>query len=179
LRPALRPGVLLWGAPTPGRDAASRTAAVVAQISADLGEDATRRSEPDVVVCWDDLVVVIEAKLHSGNDRQTKDLHRFDRYLRRPELWAAAPDEIKKVGFYELVRNWVIAWELAERTGARHAILANLAPAGHAVDVDRFRQLVADSQTRRVEHLRWRDLLVDPALAWLENYAQQLGLRTL
>lgn len=153
LRPALRPACCFGERQSQGWDAARRTAAVLAQISADLGEDGTRRSEPDVAACWDDLVVMIEAKLHSGNHRLTNDLHRFDRYLRRPELWAAAPDEIKKVGFYELVRNWVIAWELAEREGAGHAVLVNLAPAGHAVDVDRFRELVADSQTRRVSTL--------------------------
>ncbi len=27
------------------------------------------------------------------------------RYLGRPELWSATPDQIKTVGFYELVRN--------------------------------------------------------------------------
>ena len=122
---------------------------------------------------------VIEAKLGSGNDRQSENLDRFDRYLRRPELWSAAPDEIKAVGFYELVRNWVIAWELAERSRAGHAVLANLAPARHGADVERFRELVAASETRRLEHLRWASVLPAPVPPWLEEYASKLRLREL
>ena len=172
--------VLLWGAPAPGSNgAAADAAALVEQISRDLGEKDDRRSEPDVVVMWDDLVVVIEAKLGSGNDRQSENLDRFDRYLRRPELWSAAPDEIKAVGFYELVRNWVIAWELAERSRAGHAVLANLAPARHGADVERFRELVAASETRRLEHLRWASVLPAPVPPWLEEYASKLRLREL
>jgi hypothetical protein len=107
-----------------------------------------------VILAWEDLVVVIEAKLYSANDRQTKDLHRFDRYLSRPELWSATQEAIKAAGLYELVRNWVIAWELGERVGARRAVLANLAPIGALVEVQRFRGLVASSDAQRVEHLR-------------------------
>jgi hypothetical protein len=161
--------VLLWGAPTPGSSVSANDAATaVEQISRELGEKHDRRSEPDVVVIWDDLVVVIEAKLGSANDRQTTDLDRFDRYLRRPELWAAAREEIKGVGFYELVRNWVIAWALAERTGASYAVLANLAPQAQSEDVNRLRQLVAASDVRQVEHLRWPALLPEPVPPWLE-----------
>ena len=122
----------------------------------------------------DDLIVV---KLGSGNDRKTRDLHRFDRYLGRPELWSTSAEEIKSLGFYELARNWVIACELAEGRGARHAVLVNLAPSGHAVDVERFRGLVAISDARRVAHLRWASLLPDPAPRWLEDYAAKYGLR--
>jgi hypothetical protein len=174
------PRVLLWGAPAPGSNGiAAEAASHLEQISRDLGENPRRRSEPDVVVVWDQLVVVIEAKLGSRNDRQKKGLERFDRYLSCPELWSAAPAEIKRVGFYELVRNWLIAWELAERTGAGHAVLANLAPARHAVDVERFRRLVSGSGVRRVEHLRWASLLASAGPAWLEDYASRLGLRHL
>lgn len=172
--------VLFWGSPAPGSGPeADATARVLAAIADDRGEKPDRRSEPDAVVCWDDLVVVIEAKLSSANDRQTKDLDRFDRYLDRSELWAATSEEIKQAGFYELVRNWIIAWELAERTGAAHAVLVNLAPTGHGADVEAFRKLVAASQARRVEHLRWRDVLADPAPGWLSDYARRLGLPTL
>jgi len=174
------PGLLLWGAPAPGCGAEALSAAgVVEQISTDLGENPKRRSEPDVIVVWDDLIVVIEAKLGSGNDRQTKNLDRFDRYLRREEMWTETPEAIRAAGFYELARNWVVAWELAERRDARCAVLVNLAPAGHAEDVARFRGAVATSETRRVEHLPWGHLLADPTPDWLEQYAARLHLRAL
>jgi hypothetical protein len=172
------PRLLLWGAAAPGPDATAVAAAgVLADISVDLGELPDRRSEPDVIVLWDDVVVVIEAKLKAANDRQTKDLYRFDRYLRRPDRWTASPDLIRKSGLYELVRNWVIACELAERIGADHAVLANLAPAALAGDMASFRALVATSPKRRVAHVRWRSLLADPSPDWLERHATRLALR--
>lgn len=126
-----------------------------------------------------DLVVVLEAKLTSANDRQTKDLERFDRYLRHKERWAASSDQIKSAGLYELVRNWEFAWELADRVGATYAVLGNLAPTGYHEEVETFGTLLAQSSTRRVAHVRWADVLPDPIPAWLGAYVERLGLATL
>jgi hypothetical protein len=174
------PRLLLWGAAARRSDPADAAAArLLAEVSTDLREVPERRSEPDVIVLWDDAVVVVEAKYKARNDRQTTALRRFDRYLRRPERWTASNDAVKAKGLYELVRNWVIAWELAERTGATHAVLANLGPAALAADVGTFRTLAATSPTRRVEHVTWRSLLADPAPPWLAEYASELGLESL
>src|SRR5680860_1441289 len=62
------PSLLLWGADA-GGPAAARIVEELAAVSNDLGEASGRRSEPDVVIHWDGLLVVVEAKYLSGNDR--------------------------------------------------------------------------------------------------------------
>jgi hypothetical protein len=174
------PRLLLWGAAArPSDPDAVAAEALLTEVSIDLREALERRSEPDVIVLWDDAVVVIEAKYKAANDREKTGLRRFDRYLQRPDQWTATKDAVKAEGLYELVRNWVIACELAERSGATHAVLANLAPAALAADITAFRALAATSPTRRIEHIRWRSLFADPAPAWLARYASDLGLLTL
>jgi hypothetical protein len=168
--------MLLWGVPT--SPAADEVAAVLASISNDLGERAASRSEPDVIVAFDDLVVVCEAKLGSRNDRQTNRLDRFDRYLASPDLWRSTPEAVKASGLYELTRNWAIAAALGDRLGVP-ALLVNLAPAGLGPEVATFRSLIAEHPDRTFAHLRWGALLPEDAPDWLNSYAQHHGLREL
>src|SRR4051812_43445375 len=55
------PRLLLWGAAArPSDPDAAAAEALLTELSIDLREALERRSEPDVIVLWDDAVVVIE-----------------------------------------------------------------------------------------------------------------------
>ena len=178
LSPSGTPDVLLWGAPLTDGPIAKKLAEGLADVSDQLGENPDRRSEPDIVIGWDDVMVILEAKLGSSNDRQTTRLDRFDRYL-IDGLWAASGAEIKAEGLYELARNWTIGCMLAERTGRSTFVLGNLAPRSRATDVEVFAKLCATTRSRRVAHLRWRDVLPSPQPAWLGCYVESRNLDTL
>jgi hypothetical protein len=168
--------VLLWGAPLPPDDpGAVELAESLADVSDELGENPDRRSEPDIIIGWDNALVILEAKLGSSNDRQAARLDRFDRYL-VDGLWAASAADIKAEGLYELSRNWTIGCKLAERTGRTTFVLGNLAPLSRSVDVAAFGKLCATTASRRVVHVRWRDVLPDPPPVWLVPY---IGSRSL
>src|SRR5438045_3089093 len=59
--------LLLWGVPTE-RDSGTRNELIA--VLDDLKELSNCRSEPDVLVTWDDLVLVVEVKYLSGNEPQ-------------------------------------------------------------------------------------------------------------
>lgn len=173
------PHILMWGAPLPSDEpGAIKLAHDLADISDDLGENPDRRSEPDIVIGWDNALVILEAKLGSSNDRQKTRLERFDRYL-IDGLWTASADDIKAEGLYELARNWTIGCKLAEQTARTTFVLGNLAPLSRAGDVDVFGKLCATTASRRVAHVRWRDVLPDPLPAWLASYVKSRNLDTL
>jgi hypothetical protein len=178
LSPIGTPDVLLWGTPVSDGPGAKKLARDLADVSDQLGENPDRRSEPDIVIGWDRVLVILEAKLGSSNDRQTTRLDRFDRYL-IDGLWAASGTDIKAGGLYELARNWTIGCTLAERAGRPTFVLGNLAPRSRAADVEVFGKLCATTPSRRVAHIRWRDVLPDPQPPWLVPYVKSQDLDTL
>lgn len=77
--------VLTWGYPVAGPAAADAVARLL-KISDALGENVIWRSEPDVIVLWPQLLVFIEAKYGSGNDRQPN-YKGYATYLPAPGLF--------------------------------------------------------------------------------------------
>ena len=92
-----------------------------------LGERERRRSEPDGIIAWRAHVAFVEAKYQSPNPPQPEYKH-FATYLDRPELFRVSTEEVAAAGHYELVRNWRIGIEVAERLGADTFTLVNLGP---------------------------------------------------
>jgi hypothetical protein len=167
--PTSTPDLLLWGAPTGGSE---ETRLALVSVLDELGEPSTSRSEPDVVIAWDNLVVIVEVKFRSRNDVKPGYGH-FGRYLDRPDLFALPPEEVARQGLYELVRNWRIGAALAEQTGRRF-VLVNLGPRRLASQTPGLASTFAQSTERSFTSLAWSDLLAaarqrEPFPRWLKE----------
>jgi hypothetical protein len=175
--PEARPRMLLWGAPLVGRDAA-RIASELRSVCIGLGEDERRLSEPDVILVWAELLVFIEAKYRSPNDRQPH-YRNFDLYVDdRRDLFAVPPDKVAAAGFYELTRNWRIGIELAQRLNLREFRLVNLGGPALTVSASQFAATIRQTDARRFWHTRWAELLEKsaPLESWLAEYVKARGL---
>lgn len=177
LTPSGTPALLLWGAPTTRGGETTRQSLV--SVLDGLGEPSTSRSEPDVVVAWGDLVVIVEVKYRSPNDVKPDYAH-FERYLDRPDLFAKSPAQVARQGFYELVRNWRIGAALAEQTDRRFA-LVNLGPRRLAADTPDLTSTFAESPERSFNSLAWADLLGAARRrelfpGWLDQFVVERGL---
>ncbi|MGA9761631.1 MAG: hypothetical protein WBQ14_04335 [Gaiellaceae bacterium] len=171
-RPLGEPTLLLWGVPIIGPRGAE-TAAALAEVCRSLGESASSLSEPDVIVVWEDLLLLVEAKFQSANERRPN-YHGFARYLDWPDLFAVSPEEVAADGYYELTRNWRIGAELSERLRIAGFLLLNLGPPEKIeVDADLFGTLVARSAAHDFASCSWSDVLeaAQPVEAWLDRYA--------
>jgi hypothetical protein len=177
-RPSGTASLVLWGAPA-GGPRAEAVALELESISRQLGEDERRRSEPDAIVVWNDLTVVVEAKYRSGNDWKP-DYANIPRYLDRLELFVFSTEEVRAAGWYELVRNWRIGVELAERLGMDHLRLINLGPVALARSADEFARSISQNVCRSFVHLTWSALLdrMPAKEDWLDAYAKERGLYT-
>jgi hypothetical protein len=165
--------LLLWGVPIAGSDGASIRSALIA-VSNELTETPASRSEPDVIVVTDALVMSIEAKTHSRNDRNTAAAG-WPLYLGAASRFAANADEVKEAGYYELTRNWVIGNKLADSLG-RDFALVNLGPQAISTSARTFEMLVATTPHRTFRHLRWATLLeaAEPLPDWLESNVAEI-----
>jgi hypothetical protein len=165
----MSPALLLWGAPVSGT-VAQDVAALLLQ------ETDKRRSEPDVVLAWPDLTVLVEVKYRSSNQEGASSPH-FLRYLDRPALFAVTVQEVEKAGFYELVRNWRIGVELAERRSTAFR-LVNLGPRSIARSASGFSLSLAQTPDRQFGHRSWADVLaaVRPTSPWFESYVKTRDL---
>jgi len=168
--------LLLWGHPVEGETAAQVRDGLVA-VSDDLGEKLDRRSEPDVIVLWPSLLVFVEAKHGSANDRQP-DYAGYSTYLPAPGRFSADDQAVRAEGSYQLMRNWVMGSTLAETLGVPFS-LVNLGPAGIAQHAADFAALLHERPGRRFEHRTWQQVLDSaPVPGWLADYAHERGLRT-
>ncbi|MHB8059566.1 MAG: hypothetical protein ACYDHO_01875 [Gaiellaceae bacterium] len=173
-RPLGEPTLLLWGVPIGGPRGAE-TAAALAEVCHSLGESVSSLTEPDVIALWQDLLVLVEAKFQSANERRPN-YRGFERYLDRPDLFAAQPEEVAADGYYELTRNWRIGAELAERLRVPGFLLLNLGPPEKIeVDADLFGALVARSVEHDFGSCSWSDVLeaAQPIEPWLDRYASE------
>ena len=171
-RPQGEPTLLIWGVPL-GGDRAPEVASALAEGCSSLGEKANALSEPDAIVVWPDLVVLVEAKFRSANELRPN-YRGFPRYLDRPDLFAVSPDEVATAGYYELTRNWRIGTALAESLGIPAFLLLNLGPPEKIeVDADLFGALVARSPAHDFASCSWSDVLeaAQPIEPWLDRYA--------
>jgi hypothetical protein len=158
--------LLLWGHPVEGPSASGVRKALQA-VSDALGEHPDRRSEPDVVALWPGLLAFVEAKHGSANDSQPG----YATYLPATGLFAAADDQVKAEGSYQLTRNWVIGTRLADKL-ATEFLLVNLGPVGIADHAAGFAALLEQTPQRRFEHRTWRQALERAETpVWLADYA--------
>lgn len=122
----IEPTVLLWDVPVPGTerrgiDIRENLSTILDQI----GENPKKYSEPDVILDFGDIgVVVIEVKYRSPNDTLNENSPKWEKYLLNSSAFSDIIG-VKKTGYYELARNWRIAWDLA---GGRSMALINLGP---------------------------------------------------
>ncbi len=173
-RPPGEPALLIWGVSIGGARG-SAIASALAEVCGSLGESASAYTEPDVIVAWADLLVLVEAKFQSGNERRPN-YHGFERYLDRLDLFAVSPAEVAADGYYELTRNWRIGTALAESLGIPAFLLLNLGPPEKIeVDADLFGTLVARSPAHDFASCSWSDILeaAQPIEPWLDRYASE------
>ncbi len=162
--------LLLWGHPVDGPRAQEMHEALVT-VSDGLGEHPDRRSEPDVIALWPDLLVFVEAKHGSANDSQPG-YAGYNTYLPAPGLFTAGDEQVRDEGSYQLTRNWVIGAALAEQLDVTFR-LVNLGPAGIGSQTAGFAALLNQSPQKGFEHRTWQQLLeADTPPAWLEDYAK-------
>lgn len=172
--PEGEPELVIWGAPVGGARS-SEIASALAEVCRSLGERATAFSEPDVVVVWPELVVLVEAKYQSANERR-QNFHGFPRYLDRRELFAAPPEEVAAAGYYELTRNWRIGTALAEALEIPDFLLVNLGPPDRIeAEAEAFASLLNRSASRDFVFWSWSDILeaAAPIEPWLDRYASE------
>lgn len=176
-RPQGAASLLLWGAPVDGPDAARIAEALVA-VSDALHERPRRRSEPDVVIAWERVLVVVEAKHRARNDKKPADYPNWRRYLDRDDLFIVPDEAVRATGLYELVRNWRIAAELAERLGTVRTMLVNLGPPTIARSAEAFGKQLAQGPGLRFVHRTWSAVMADADVlpGWLEDYAARRRL---
>jgi hypothetical protein len=176
-RPQGAASLLLWGAPVGGPDSL-RIAEELVSVSDALDERPRRRSEPDVVIAWKRVLVVVEAKHRARNDKKPADYPNWWRYLDREDLFAVPAAEVRALGFYELVRNWRIAAALGERLGAARTVLVNLGPPTIASSAEAFGKQLAQSPGLSFVHRIWSAVLADADVlpGWLEDYAARRRL---
>ena len=71
--------MLLWGVAAAG-DEAHALATELERVSTRLGENPRSRTEPDVILAWHELLVIVEAKLGSRNERKATKYRGWCRY---------------------------------------------------------------------------------------------------
>jgi hypothetical protein len=172
--PAGKPELLFWGAPVGGARG-PEIAAALAEVCRSLGERAMSFSEPDLVVVWPELVVLVEAKYQSANERRPN-YHGFSGYLDRPELFAVFPESVAAAGYYELTRDWRIGIGLAEALEIPDFLLVNLGPPDRIeAEAETFASLLARSASRDFVFWSWSDILeaAQPIVPWLDRYASE------
>jgi hypothetical protein len=168
--------LLLWGSPVDGPLSHSLSKKLGSVCDA-LGERQNSRSELDVVVAWPALLIVVEAKTGSANEvLKGQARTKIDRYTTRHDIFSVSADAVRALGYYELVRNWRIAADLADVAGIPTSIVINLGPDSLRSDVLKIRQVVTGS-SRRLEHMRWVDLVAGLELpGWFASYASDRRL---
>ena len=160
------PLLILWGSQV-GQPSSLRSAipAALAEVSRDLGEEPSKRTEPDVVLDYGrDGIAVIEVKHRSGNEEKDGSYAGWDRYV-----GAAAdnafhdPVSMRELGLYELARNWRFGCELRQRFD-RPVVVANLGPvslfqgrAGRLLEA--FETGLKQDAMQRFRRLAWHDVL--------------------
>jgi hypothetical protein len=172
--PAGEPVLLMWGVAVGGARGPEVVSALV-EVCRSLGEAAGALSEPDMIVVWPDLVVLVEAKFQSGNALRPNHPS-FRRYLDRPDLFAVSPETVAAAGYYELTRNWRIGVALAEALQIPDFLLVNLGPPDRIeAEAETFASLLARSSSHDFVFWSWSDILeaAAPVEAWLDRYASE------
>lgn len=166
------PSVLLWGVPA-GGDEAQALAKELESVSTRLHENPRSRTEPDVILAWRELLVVVEAKLGSRNERKAADYAGWPLYT-DSRAFTGTEAAVAATGLYELVRNWRFGWELA---GTRPFLLMNLGRESLEADAWRLGPGLSLSERRMLRTRQWSEVIPD-GVEWFRVYAEQKKLLT-
>ncbi|MCA9067327.1 MAG: hypothetical protein KDA84_00285 [Planctomycetaceae bacterium] len=167
--------LLFWGVPWP-TGAHDPTARELVSVLIQLGEYDDYFSEPDVIVVLSGRILFVEVKYKEDNTRQ-RNYRGFSRYLTKSKsLFSCNPQSIKREGYYELVRNWIIGNRLAQRAG-RQFTLVNLGLETCRESATLFGGQVADHG--EFKFMTWTDLVMaieEPISEWFASYLQSRQL---
>jgi hypothetical protein len=175
------PTILLWGVPVPitdrrGIDIQKRLTIILDEI----GENPQKYSEPDVILDFEDIgVVLIEVKYRSPNDTLNEKSPKWEKYLQNSTAFVDIGG-LKKTGYYELARNWRIAWDLAD---SRSMALINLGPdslfkGDDGKRISEFSECLRKNRSHRFIDLTWTRYLKGTTdnPKWFDNYLKERGL---
>lgn len=160
------PLLVLWGSQV-GQPSSLRSAipAALLEISRDLAEETSQRTEPDVVLDYGrDGLALIDVKHRSGNEEKDGSYAGWDRYVGTTADEAFYdPVSTRELGLYELARNWRLGCELRQRFD-RPVVVANLGPAslfqGRAGRLlEAFETGLKQDAMQRFRRLAWPDVL--------------------
>lgn len=113
------------------------------EAASTFGEHVDRRSEPDVILDDDNVLVFIECKLSAGNSTKPSDPDNPKLYLSGGDSWFATifhPDAtFTKIAvekrLYELMRLWLLGSWIAAQAGKRF-LLVNVVREGARIETD-------------------------------------------
>ena len=175
--------MLLWGTPIPTGDVnGKKTYSSLLSASVKLGELPNRRTEPDVILDFGSAgIVMIEVKHRSPNSISPIDYANWPRYLKDTQLFHS-PDEVRKIGLYELARNWRVTSEMARESPMA---LVNLGPAtlflgskGKAVEA--LAKVLNQNEHRKFIPTTWTQFLGSfEQPDWLRTYLTKRSIQTL
>ena len=173
---AEQPALLLWGVADDENAGAPILAEDLARVCLGFGEDPSSLSEPDIVLAWEGRVIFVEAKYRSGNERK-RNYQGFPKYLADESRFAVPTPDVPSGGLYELVRNWVIGNEVAQRRQSDFTLI-NLGDTSLSDTAAEFSAQVAQGPRRRFFHRRWTEVHEAslPLPAWLEDYGRKRDL---
>lgn len=137
-------------------------------------EQPVSMSEPDLILENDDLLLFVEVKYESANDRRPG-YRGFPAYLAdAARLFLVSPDQVASEGYYELTRNWVVGATLAQLRNRRF-MLVNLAAEACRESADKFGQTLNQTDDRRYRFTAWKELLAPvpvPRATWFDDYCK-------
>jgi len=149
--------LLFWGSEWPIElDSTIRTQLLGIQNDM-VGEDPNYLTEPDLIIVGPKRLVFVEVKYRENNSRQ-EDHVNFDKYIKKREHYFRVPSEdIKRAGWYELTRNWVIGRMLAEQMNLEFSLIT-LGREKCKSSASEFSGLIANSGSE-FRFVQWTDLL--------------------
>lgn len=134
-----------------------------------FGENIARRSEPDVIIDDEKVLMFVESKLSAGNRTKPRDPQNPKRYVTGGESWfskafsaeATFAEIAVEQRLYELMRLWLLGSWIAARDG-RKFLLVNVVREGarsEATIEARFNAFVQNVPERRFVRLTWEGIV--------------------
>lgn len=177
----MEPTMLLWGVPVTAADQRgvnirNRLITVLNK----LREDPEKYSEPDVILDFGDIgVVAIEVKYRSPNDKLNEKSPKWAKYMVNSRAFSDIV-AVQKTGYYELTRNWRIAWDLAD---GRSMALINLGPdaifqGDGGQKIQKFSKCLCQDKTHKFIGRTWTRFFegIYDHPKWFNNYLKERSL---
>jgi hypothetical protein len=169
------PSLLLWGVPVPNDDMRGiETRNKLIKVLNEIGEDPKKFSEPDVILDFGDLgIVIIEVKYRSPNDVLNRNSPKWDKYILETDAFLNS-NGVKESGYYELARNWRITWDLA--AGGSMALLNlgldSIFKGNDGKKIREFGKCLKQNKTHKFVDVTWTGFLegVSDNPKWFDRY---------